>query len=49
MKLDDEKVAATAKEIAKFVADLVKPWLEFRGHEENIAAIIRKHFAEYTE
>lgn len=32
-----------AKEISQFIAELVKQWVEFRGHEEAIAAIITKH------
>ena len=32
-----------AREITEFVRDLVKPWTEFYGHEENIAKILRKH------
>jgi hypothetical protein len=38
---DWEKEAA--KEISQFVAELVRQWVEFRGHEEAIAAIIAKH------
>lgn len=33
-----------AVELVQFVKELVKPWVDFRGHEENFAAIIRKHF-----
>jgi len=40
---NEEKTLAAATEIVGFVAELVRPWTEFRGHETNIAAIIRKH------
>lgn len=36
-------IRSAARDITDFVRDLVKPWSEFRGHEENIAKILRKH------
>jgi hypothetical protein len=41
--MTEEQIAAASKELAEFVRELVKPWTEFRGHEENFAAIIAKH------
>lgn len=39
----EEVIESAAAEIVQFVAELVRPWVEFHGHEGNIAAIIKKH------
>lgn len=41
--MNDEQTSTTSKEISAFVRELVKPWLDFHGHEEHFAKIIAKH------
>ncbi len=36
-------IRSAAREVHEFVRDLVKPWTDFTGHEDNIAKILRKH------
>jgi hypothetical protein len=36
-------VDAAATELVEFVRNLVKPWVDFRGHEQRFAEIIRRH------
>lgn len=37
-----------AEEIVAFLGELLKPWVHFKGHEHNIAEIIRRHMPPVT-
>lgn len=42
--MTDNLAMMAAEDIEEMVAELCKPWTEFYGHTEEIAAIISKHF-----
>jgi hypothetical protein len=39
----DDQIKAVAAEIHEYIKQLIKPWVDLRGHENPIAQIIRKH------
>ena len=41
--MTDDQIKAAAAEIHEYIKQLIKPWVDFRGHENPIAQIIRKH------
>jgi hypothetical protein len=43
-----EAIDAAAAEIVKEIAEILKPWTEFYGHEELIAGIIERHLSSVS-